>query len=156
MPRKQTAILWAIIISESSHIFCCVLPTVFSMLAVFANLGMFIMPASYVWFHDLMHEWEFPMVALSGAVLALGWGLHWKGLKGECHTPGCQHHPDPAHPKRSAAHMVLVAATILFVANVFVFLVVHRGMGVGPEVHAHEAARYNAPSQDEIEALQGH
>ncbi len=132
MQKYQTKILWAIIVSESSHIFCCVLPTLFSLLSLLTNLGMFAMPAGFAAFHEVLHHWEFPIVLMSGAILLLGWGLHWHGLRGEECPSGCKHHTDKQHPSVSRTHMILKIATLLFAVNVFVFLVIHRGMGISP------------------------
>jgi hypothetical protein len=133
MSKRQNAIFWAIIASESSHVFCCVLPTVFSLLAILTNIGMFAMPASFVFLHETMHHWEFPIVIFSGVVLAAGWGLHWHSLRGEECPSGCKHHTDKTHPTISKTHMILKIATALFAVNVLVFLFVHRGMGIGAE-----------------------
>jgi hypothetical protein len=130
MQKLQKKIYWAVIVSESSHVFCCVLPTVFSLLAILTNLGMFVMPASFVHMHHFMHEWEFPIVVISGVILGLGWALHWHSLKGEECPSGCKHHTDAAHPTVKKTHIILKIATILFVINVFVFLVVHRGLNI--------------------------
>jgi hypothetical protein len=144
MQKRQNAILWAVIVSETSHIFCCVLPTLFTVLAMLASVGVFVMPAGLVAFHDVMHAWELPIIIGSGVILALGWIVHRHTLKGgDCDAPGCQHHPDPAHPKRSKTHMILIAATVLFCVNVTVYMVFHRGMGIGPGgmmEHAHDHA----------------
>ncbi len=139
MSKRQKFVFFALILSESSHIFCCVLPTLFSLLAILANVGMFAMPASFVFLHETMHHWEFPIVILSGVILALGWGLHWHSLRGEECPSGCQHHTDKTHPTISKTHMILKIATLLFVINVFVFLVLHRGLGftVNPPVYDH-------------------
>jgi hypothetical protein len=137
MKKRKTFILWAIIVSESSHIFCCVLPTLFSLLAILTNLGMFVMPAAFVTFHETLHHWEFPIVMVSGLILAMGWGLHWHSLRGEECPSGCKHHTDKAHPSVSKTHLILKIASVLFVINVFVFLVIHRGLGITPEIPGH-------------------
>lgn len=118
--------------SESSHIFCCVLPTVFSLLSILTNLGMFVMPAGFVHMHHFMHEWEFPIVVISGVILALGWALHWHNLRGEECPSGCKHHTDATHPTVNKTHIILKIATALFAVNVFVFLIVHRGLNISP------------------------
>lgn len=145
MKKRQNAILWAIIASESSHIFCCVLPTLFSLLAVLTNLGMFVMPAAFITFHEALHEWEFPIVIFSGVVLAMGWGLHWHYLRGEECASGCKHHTDKTHPTVSKTHLILKIATVLFIMNVFVFLVVHRGLGISPHADTHEIQDITEP-----------
>lgn len=140
MQKRQKAILWALIASESSHVFCCVLPTLLTLFAVLANLGLFVMPAAFLAFHDFMHHWELPMVIVSGVILALGWGMHWHALRGEECEHGCAHHTDATHPTVSKTHMILKIATVLFVVNVFVFLFIHRGMGITPDMpdmHGH-------------------
>jgi hypothetical protein len=130
MQKQQAAILWAIILSETSHIFCCVLPTLFSLFSILTNLGMFVMPGWFISLHEAMHAWEMPIVFASGIILATGWILYWQSAKGECQSGTCAH--DKHHPKMKTTRLVLKIASVLFVVNVFVFLVIHRGMGISP------------------------
>lgn len=140
--KRQKAVLYAIIISEFSHIFCCVLPTVFTLVALMVNLGMVsAMPAGFEALHDIMHKWELPIVVFSGVMLGLGWFLHRRSLVQSCETTGCERVHEPCAPTKSKTLLFLKIATVLFFINVFVFLVIHRGLGVTVSTapHAHEA-----------------
>lgn len=140
MERIQKSLFWALVLSETSHVFCCVLPTVFTALSFLAGLGMASMPAFMVEFHEAIHAWEIPIIAFSGAVLALGWALHAYSLKIDCHDTGCCH--PPCTPVKRRSGTIMKIATVLFVANVLIYGIVHRGLGFfgGAEhaTHAHE------------------
>jgi len=121
----QKSLNWAVIASEGMHIFCCVLPTLFSLLGLLAGLGVVAaLPPSMIAFHDFMHDWEIPMIATSGAVLLLGWAVVIYSQKMDCHSTGCAH--GACAPKKSRANMILKIATILFVVNVVIYFGVHR------------------------------
>lgn len=129
MQKLQKTIYAAIIASEASHVFCCVLPTVFSALSVLAGLGMIsAMPGWMESVHELLHGWEVPMIIVSAAVLALGWMLHWYSKKMDCDDLGDGH----AHceSKKDRASLILKIATLLFLVNVTVYGALHRGIGV--------------------------
>lgn len=144
----QKSLTWAVILSETTHVFCCVFPTIFSVLSLLAGLGFAVaIPASLVVFHDFMHHWELPIIAGSGFVLLLGWVLTWYGDKMDCHHTGCEH--GACAPRKTKAHLVLKVATILFLFNVIVYFAVHRTdwfMQNSPLMHAHE---HNGHNHDE-------
>ncbi len=125
MDRLQNKIYWTIMVSEMGHIFCCVLPTVFSLLSLLAGLGLVgALPAGYIEFHDVMHHWELPMIICSGVLLAFGWGLYYYSKKVDCRDTGCGH--GPCTPKKKKSEFVLILATGLFVMNIAVYSVVHQ------------------------------
>lgn len=133
MQKLQKGIYAAIVATEASHVFCCVLPTVFSVLSLLAGLGMVsVMPGWMVDLHAFLHGWELPMITASGVVLALGWGLDWYSKKIDCHDHGCGH--GPCGTKKNRAHTVLIVATVLFFVNITVYGVFHRGMGISPSM----------------------
>lgn len=123
----------ALLISETSHVLCCVLPTLFSIASLLSGAGLVTIPASWVIVHKILHNWELPIMAFSAAVLALGWWLHHYSNKIDCHDTGC-HHP-PCDTKKDKVHLLLKVATVLFVANLFVYVVFHRGMGLFQPPH---------------------
>ncbi len=135
--RLQKGIIYAVVVSECSHIFCCVLPTLFSLFSLLAGVGLLgALPAPLVELHEILHEWEIPMIIGSGVILLMGWGLYAVSLRMDCHTTGCGH--GPCTPRKNRAGLILLIATILFGANVLVFGVFHRGMGLGaPVAHNH-------------------
>ena len=124
MEKIQKGLIWSLILSETTHVFCCVLPTVFSFVSLLAGLGVVsALPAGWVAFHDFMHEWEIPLIFLSGLILALGWGLYRISVKIDCHDNGCGH--GPCHPKKSGALLVLKIATGLFAVNTLIYVALH-------------------------------
>ncbi|MCB1784421.1 MAG: hypothetical protein KDI13_10560 [Alphaproteobacteria bacterium] len=136
--RVQGAFNWIILLSEASHVFCCVLPSLFSILSMMAGLGMIgVMPVWLISIHEMLHGWEVPMIAMSAAVLLLGWTLHYISYRMDCHSTGCVH--EPCGPKKKNAAFILKVATILFLANILVYFVFHRGMDKDFRIHAREA-----------------
>ena len=125
--KAQGLFSWVVILSECSHVFCCVLPSLVSVLGVLVGLGLIgAVPAWLGSVHEIMHHWELPVIVGSGAVLALGWSLHHMSRKMDCHDTGCVH--GSCAPKKKNTVLVLQIATFLFVMNVSVYLVLHRGL----------------------------
>jgi len=123
--KIQKSLIWAVILSESSHLFCCVLPTIVSLMGLLAGLGMVAtLPAGVLELHEFLHAWEVPMIAMSGVILALGWLAIRYSDKVDCHSTGCVH--GACAPRKSRAHLVLKIATVLFIFNVLVYTLVHR------------------------------
>lgn len=133
--RVQKSLIWALIVSETSHVFCCVLPTIFSLLSLMAGMGMMVMPGFMVEMHDFIHHWEVPIIAFSGVILLLGWGISWYSDKLDCHDTGCCH--GECAPKKNKAHLVLVVATVLFTFNLAIYLFIHRSNVVNQHLEAH-------------------
>ncbi len=125
----QKHLVWAVILSESTHVFCCVFPTIFSVISLLAGLGMVAaMPAFMVGMHDFLHEWELPMIVVSGLVLAIGWAAVLYSDKISCESECCAQ--SGCAPKKNKAHLVLKIATVLFIFNVLIYLVFHRSTWV--------------------------
>jgi len=123
--KLQKSLTWAVVLSETSHVFCCIFPTLFSLAGLLAGAGMIIaLPPSMIALHEILHEWEVTMIVASGCILALGWAAVYYGEKIDCHSTGCSH--GGCAPRRSRAHLVLKIATVLFIFNVIVYLTVHR------------------------------
>lgn len=147
MERIRKSLFWALALSEASHVFCCVLPTVFTALSVLAGLGMVSMPAFMVEFHEILHAWEVPVISFSGVILALGWILHAYSLRIDCHDTGCCHPPCAPVKKRSLT--ILRIATVLFLANLAIYTIVHQRFGVfdGARMPAHgDHAEHSVPA----------
>ena len=125
--KHEKRLYWAILFSETSHVFCCVLPTLFSIASILAGLGvMATVPGWLDGFHSAMHGYEVPMITLSAAVVALGWGLHFYSKRIDCHDTGCHH--EPCGTKKKNTSKVLVVATVLLVVNVSVYFGFHRSV----------------------------
>jgi hypothetical protein len=128
MQRAHKSIFWAIILSETSHIFCCVLPTLFSVIGLFAGLGFVVtLPPGLEALHEALHAYELPMMAFSAAVMVLGWILYGISRRMDCHDTGCVH--GACAPKKNTAHTVLKIATVLFVFNVMIYFGFHVSHG---------------------------
>lgn len=127
MKKMQGIFSWVVVLSECSHVFCCVLPSLFSVLTLLVGIG--VMGAMPVWmqsFHEMMHGWEIPMMMASGIIVLVGWGLYHISQKIDCHDTGCGH--GACAPKKKRSEYVLKIATFLFLGNVLIYMVFHKGI----------------------------
>lgn len=124
MQRIQSFINWACVTSEVSHIFCCALPMVFSLLSLMSGLGLIAaMPAGMEFLHHALHDYEIPMIITSGVIILLGWVLNYVAYRIDCHNTGCAH--GPCGPKKKRSAKVLIIATALFAINVTAYFLIH-------------------------------
>lgn len=126
MNRK---IFWTIIASESIHIFCCVLPTLFSILSLLAGAGMIMtLPHFIDEAHHLIHDYEIPIMVVSVFILTIGWFLHAYSRHMNCSDSNekCCH--EPCAPKKDRTRLFMIIATLLFCVNATVYFTVHRPM----------------------------
>lgn len=122
--RVQGLFSWVVVLSEISHVFCCVLPSIFSVLTIFVGMGVIgVMPVWMESTHHVMHDWEIPLIGMSAFILVLGWSLHVISKRIDCHDTGCGH--GPCGTKKSKTAKTLKIATFLFVINVVIYLSVH-------------------------------
>lgn len=136
----EKSLTWAVVLSETGHLFCCVFPTVFSLLGFLAGLGVIAaLPPSMVAFHGFMHVWEVPIILVSGLFLTLGWAVHYYGRRFDCHDTGCAH--GACGPAKKRADLMLKIATFLFIFNVLIYVGVHRAAWISatPVAHAEHA-----------------
>ena len=143
--KMQKSLVWAVILSESMHLFCCVLPTIVSVMGLLAGLGVVVaLPSGILALHDFLHDWEMPMIAFSGGILAVGWAVVRYSDRMDCHSTGCAH--GACDPRKSRAHLVLKIATALFFFNVMVYTLVHRSewFNANSPMGRHEEGRENA------------
>jgi hypothetical protein len=104
-----------------SHVFCCVLPTIVSLIGLFAALGFlstYLTELEIV--HEALHDYEGAILLASGLILTLGWGAHYYSEKMDCHDNGCHH--GPCKPQKKRATKILMAATGLFILNIILVL----------------------------------
>ena len=139
MQKLQKILNVTILATETSHIFCCVLPTVFSLLSLLAGIGLVgAIPPGVEFLHDLIHDWELPIIMVSCFVLLLGWGVYSYAQKMDCDHMGEGHEVCASKKKRSA--IILKVASVLFVMNVGIFFFVHRPMTeAAQDVHTEHA-----------------
>ena len=130
MEKIHRAISIAALISEGSHIFCCVLPVLASLLGLIAVMGsVSYVPAGFFALHELIHAYEIPMIIFSGATLLAGWGLYAISIRMDCRNSGCCH--EPCKPKKRQISRTLVIASILFFINITIYTLVHSSLGSG-------------------------
>jgi hypothetical protein len=117
----------AVLLSEFSHVFCCVLPTVFTVLSFAVNLGLItVMPGFLLDLHKHIHEYEAPIIVVSGGMLILGWACHAGSRRVDCHDDGCGH--PPCDPQKNTNARILTIATILFVMNLSIYFFIHKNI----------------------------
>lgn len=122
--KAQKITSYLALATEVSHVFCCVIPSIFSIMTMLVGLGILgAVPLGMVKFHDLMHGWEIPIIVTSGVILALGWSLHIISERLDCRSSGCEH--EPCTPKKKKTSRILKIATLLFVINIAIYTFVH-------------------------------
>lgn len=133
--KIQKNIMTAVIASETIHIFCCVLPTVFSVISLLSGMGLIVtMPGFIDAAHHMIHDYEIPLMMISAAILLAGWGLYFYAQRLNCRTEaGCAH--EPCAPKKNRVCYVLMGASILFMVNVIIYVSLHAPM----DAHVYEA-----------------
>lgn len=142
MQKLQRFLNVTILATETSHIFCCVLPTFFSLLSLLAGIGLIgAIPSGVELLHDIVHDWELPIIMTSGVVLALGWWVYHYAQKMDCVHMGEGHKVCASKKKRSAT--ILKIASVLFVINVSIYFLVHRPMEAGNDHAMHEYHDHN-------------
>lgn len=127
--KAQGMFSWVVIASEVSHVFCCVLPSIFSIVTILVGMG--VLGAMPLWmdgFHEMMHNYEIPLMVMSGTVVALGWALHFIAKKLDCRDTGCSH--GGCSSKKRKSLRILKIATVLFVANILIYASLHKGAGL--------------------------
>ena len=124
MQRIQHLVNWASVLTQLSHIFCCGLPVLFSVLSLLSGLGvMASMPSGLVSLHEMTHDYEMHLIIMAGVIVLFGWALHYIAWRIDCMKTGCAHEPCGEKKKRSSK--ILAFATILFIVNVSSFLLLH-------------------------------
>ncbi len=145
MQKLEKVINYTALATEASHIFCCVLPTIFSLLSLLVGLGVIgAVPPGIDFMHDLIHDWEIPIIIASGLVIFVGWLLHDYAQKIDCESMGPDH--EICAPRKKSAEKILKIATFLFVVNVSIYFLVHRPMDEhhGHDHSAHEVTQTNS------------
>ncbi len=122
--KLQRITSWFVVISEISHVFCCVIPSIFSILTILAGMGaMSALPIWMVGAHEVIHGWELTIIVISGIILAFGWLLHIISKRIDCRDTGCIH--EPCGKKKKNTTIILKIATLLFIVNVTIYITVH-------------------------------
>jgi hypothetical protein len=124
--KFQRNLAWAVLASESTHVFCCVIPTIVTLISVLASMGVIAsVPVFMFDFHEILHRYEIPIIAGSGFMLGLGWVLYAISRRIECQKPHCEPHVTVCGPQKNNSRTVLWAATIIFLVNITVYSTIH-------------------------------
>ena len=124
MDRLQGTVGWLALASGLSHLFCCGIPFVVSVVSLVATTGFFVsLPAGLEYLHDFIHGHEVLVLSVSGLILLLGWVLHAYAKSLDCRRTGCDHPPCGSSKARSLG--ILVIATALFVVNAVSYFFLH-------------------------------
>lgn len=135
--KLHKSLLTSVIVAETTHVFCCVLPTLVTLISLAGSISSSIaLPGILLDIHEWLHDFEIPVIIFSGVTLALGWGMYMLAKRIECARPHCTPHETSCSPQKKNAHLILMIATILFVANVTIYITVHRGMDVNSIPHS--------------------
>ena len=128
MQRFHKHLGWAVLASELSHVFCCVIPTIVTILSAFANIGLFVVsPDGFLMIiHNQIHMYEAAIIVFSGAMVALGWVALLLTRKVDCHDTGCVH--GDCVPQKSSNSKILIIATLLFIVNMAIYFGIHRNV----------------------------
>lgn len=118
---------WAVLLSEASHVFCCVLPTFVTACGILANIGLIsAAPAFIMELHEALHHYEIPIIVFSGLMVAAGWIVHCATRDVDCHDTGCTH--PPCDGKKTNNSKILIIATCLFALNLVIYFGIHRNI----------------------------
>lgn len=118
---------WAILLSELSHVFCCVLPTIVTLLGVLSNIGLIgAAPVFLTGLHETIHSYEIPIIVFSGVMVVMGWVFHLASRSVDCHDTGCVH--PPCDSKKSGNSKILIVATLLFFINILIYFGIHQNI----------------------------
>lgn len=117
---------WAVILTEFSHVLCCVLPTIVTLLSLVSSLGVAIQVPSVISdLHEALHAYERPIIVFSAAMLMLGWALYALSRWVECQKTHCEPHETVCAPQKNNTHTVLIVASVLFALNVMIYFTIH-------------------------------
>lgn len=124
MEKLRRNIVWLVIASEVSHLFCCVLPTLAALLSLAVGVGL--LPTAFTALHDIIHGYEIPIIAFSAAMLGLGWWAYWLATRTDCHALGHDEHA--CHKTTDRSKVYLIIGTALFMMNFVIFITLHTSL----------------------------
>lgn len=124
MEKMRRHVGWLVLASEISHLFCCVLPTIAAVTSLAVGVG--VLPAAFTVLHDVIHGYEIPIILFSGFLLVAGWIIYGMATRTDC--KGMGHDEHQCHETYDRSKLFLIIGTVLFIANLAVFLVLHQGL----------------------------
>jgi hypothetical protein len=132
MEKLRRNIVWLVIASEVSHLFCCVLPTLAALLSLAVGVGL--LPTAFTALHDVIHGYEIPIIIFSAVMLALGWWAYWLATRTDCHALGHDEHA--CHKTTDRSKVYLIIGTALFMMNFVIFITLHTSLNHQQTSHA--------------------
>jgi hypothetical protein len=127
------------ILATLTHIFCCGLPFLATVASLSASAGGAIGVSAW---HDVLHGWEFEVIAFAGAMVALSGVSLLVAHRLDCQKSDKQCCHEPCEPKKKLSLRLFIIATILFFINLSVYLW-HKSAEEN-DVHYDEHASYSA------------
>jgi len=121
MEKLRRNIVWLVVASEVSHLFCCILPTLAAVLSLAVGVGL--LPTGFTALHNIIHGYEIPIIIFSAAMLVLGWWAYWLATKTDCHALGHDEHA--CHRTTDRSKLYLIIGTVLFLINLTVYFTLH-------------------------------
>ena len=121
MEKLRRNIVWLVIASEVSHLFCCVLPTLGAVLSLVVGIGL--LPTGFTVLHEIIHGYEVPAIIFAAVTLGLGWWAYWMAKRTDCHSLGHDEHA--CHKTTDRSKIYLLIGSALFVMNLTIYFTLH-------------------------------
>lgn len=144
MEKMRRHIGWLVLVSEVSHLFCCVLPTVAAVLSLAVGVGM--LPTAFTSLHEIIHGYEIPVIIFSAITLLLGWGAYRMAMNTDCHELGHDEHK--CHRTADRSKVYLLIGTGLFFINLTVYFALHGPLNRMAAVTSEDAAAVTTVDHD--------
>lgn len=139
MEKIRKGIIFGVVASESIHIFCCILPTLFSVLSLLAGMGVIAtMPGLVDEAHHMIHSYEIPMIMASAIILIIGWALLIYARRMDCSSEGEGCCAKPCAPKKDRTKIIMIGASFLFIVNVTVYFGFHHAQETHLDIYEFE------------------
>lgn len=104
------------LLTSVTHIFCCGLPLVMSIIGLGTVIGLSGIHA----IHDVMHQYEVDILIGSGILLAIGGIVQIIAWRLDCREDGaCTH--TPCAPKKNKSLILLLLAATFYIINLLMF-----------------------------------
>jgi hypothetical protein len=111
------------VMAEATHIFCCGIPITVAALSLGGAGGAF---AFLHAFHDVMHDYEVPVLLGSAFLLALSGALQYVSFRLDCRRTGCRH--GDCTPRKFRASLLLKLALVVYGINLLLFFLLNHNL----------------------------
>ena len=120
--KSHRATAAAVVIAELSHVFCCGLPIVVAVMSTGSQIGM---GGAFLAFHALVHDYEKAILAASGAMLGVGFLLHYVSFHLDCRATECSQ--SDCAPQRFRVGWIFIIAVALYAGNLAFYFISGHG-----------------------------